>query len=245
MTENDKLFPSVSADLRLRLAGVWQERASVTRRNIFGNLDPLCPIAESYDANTVAPGMVGPAYIPGGVVLLSINPAGGKDNAAPSEADREMYLKFRNLRDSNLDDVPSAFEAVNEVWKKQMPNWTIYRQHIAKILAALAVSLDQIAYVYVVPFRIRGDDAGKIKPDIVDRGYVKGLERQLQALAPGCIVALDRKAEHCAHRFADSARIPARVWYYTRKRDAHGDREKLLREMAASRVPDTPTVASS
>lgn len=243
MTENDKLFPSVSADFRLRLAAVWRERASVTRRYIFGKLDPLRPIAKSDDTDTAAPGMVGQAYIPGGVVLLSINPAGGKDDAASTVADREMYSKFRNLRDSNLADVPSAFEAVNEAWQDEMPKWKIYKQRSADILEALAVSLDQIAYVYVVPFRTRGDDAGKIKPDMVDRGY-EGLERQLRALEPGCIVAMDRKAEDCARRFTGNANS-CRVWYYPGKRDDHVGRKEVLREMVLSRVPFPPTDAPS
>jgi len=215
---------------RQRAAKVWYSRATIKRSDIFGPEDSLRPTTNSIDADTPAVGMVGKNYRPRQIVLLSINPAGGKDDSISSHADKAMYQSFRNLQTDQSD--LQKFEEANALFSKQMPTWRVFGQHTGPILKALGQTVDQIAYLYVVPFRTRGDDASKIKSWMMESSWKTGLLDQLSVINPSCIVALDRKAEEYALRYASESTESVHIWYYTRKRDAHGERKQILEAMA-------------
>jgi hypothetical protein len=216
-------------DFRRELAETWLRRAQISRGEIFGPKDPLLPTVEVADAETAAPGMVGSCYQPGGPVLLSVYPAGGKNDYTASPEDRLMYESFRQLARSADAELMSAFERVNRRFSREMPGWNFYR-HVGPIPESIGRGLDQIAYAYVVPFRIRGDEVARISCQAVERGG-SSLEPQLWALRPGYIVAMGRGAELCARRFADGSSTPISVCYYPLKRDAHAERAASLSEM--------------
>ena len=221
---------------RLALAQAWQSRSRVTRQAVFGDSVALMPNKNREDARTAAPGMVGHEYRPAGVLLLSVNPAGGKDNYQPTSPDIAMYDAFRTLAAAPPAAELQAFEAVNEIFMREMPRWTVYRQHIAPVMSALGITLSELAYAYVVPFRITDDAAAAIKPAMVESAWRSGLEAQVLALDPSTIIAIDRKAETCARRYAAVAKRPVNVWYYTRKRDAHAERRATLEAMCSASI---------
>jgi len=225
---------SVHGD-RLAFAQAWQSRSRNKRQAVFGDSVALMPNKNREDARTAAPGMVGRDYRSGGVLLLSVNPAGGKDTYTPSAPDIAMYDSFRALAAASAAEVLLAFEAVNEIFQCEMPRWTVYRQHIAPVLSALGISISDMAYAYVVPFRIQDDVAAAINPAIAENAWRSGFAAQVLALEPGTIIAIDRKAEACARRYAATAKRPVNVWYYTRKRDAHAERREILAAMTAAR----------
>jgi hypothetical protein len=198
---------------------------------IFGVSDVLMPVSETVDAATAAPGLVGPQYKPGGVLFLSVNPAGGKDDRVSSPDDRRMYAACRALAGASDEALGQTFDELNRLILTQMPGWRVFNQHTSPVLGALGVGLEQIAYVYVVPFRTRGDQGAKIPSEAIDRAYVVGLADQLSALDPRVIIAIDRHSEHVAHRFSASRSMPPEVRYYTRKRDAHAERAAILAEL--------------
>ena len=225
-----------AGDFRNGVAELWRSRSSISREHIFGPDDSLRPISNQSDVDTAAVGAMGENYIAGGLALLSVNPAGGKDDAVASKSDKEMYQLFRSLRDATPTDVALRLRQASDVVFRQMPGWTVYNQHIAPILDALARNRHDIAYIYVVPFRTRGDKAALIKPAMVDNAWREGLELQLASLKPGTIVTIDRISESIANRYAEMADHPVVVWYYTRKRDAHAERRETLKKMAELRV---------
>lgn len=208
-----------------------RKRAQLTRSEIFGASDSLMPVSEVQDASTAAPGMIGTRYSKGNLVLLSINPAGGKDDSTSSISDREMYAGYRALGSSSDADLNQAFATFNAYVARQMPSWRVYKQHTNRILEALDLELDEIAYLYVVPFRTRADDGARIPVNVVDRAYDAGLDHMLALLSPKVLVAIDRHSERCAIRYSEQSDQPSKVWYYTRKRDAHTERAELLDAM--------------
>lgn len=206
-------------------------RAATTRSSIFGSADVLMPISETVDAATAAPGFIGPNYGPGGVLILSINPAGGKDNRVSGPDDKRMYAAFRTLAAASDELLVPAFHDLNRLILAQMPGWRVFNQHTSPVLDALDVRLEQVAYVYVVPFRTRDDQGAKIPSDVVDRAYRTGLADQLSVLNPGVIIAIDRHSERVARQFSASKAKPPEVRYYTRKRDAHAERAAILADL--------------
>ena len=89
-------------DFRTQVAELWQISARLSRLDIFGPDDPLCPRYRRNDLNwqidVVAPGFVGAKYRPGGLVILSINPAGGNDEFTSNPLSNAVYERFRDLR---------------------------------------------------------------------------------------------------------------------------------------------------
>lgn len=230
--EAGSILTANGEDFRARLAAIWARRARLERAAVIGVPDNLMPPVERRDAATASPGMAGPLYAPGNTVILSVNPAGGRDTYVASDADKAMYAAFRRLRDAGEADLVGAFEAANAALLGQMPGWTVYRQHTSRVLSALGIGLAQIGYVYVVPFRTKGDRAAVITADIEARAWETGLAEQLGVMAPSRIVALDRASERCARRYAADHTV--KVWYWTRKRDAHARRDETYAEMAAT-----------
>src|SRR5690606_14207936 len=114
-----------------------QARARLRREDVFGPADALMPITEVDDARTDVPGAVGSSYPLGGVVLLSVNPAGGKDDSVSRPEDKAMYAAYRSLAGASGPDVLEAFETVNRATGEQMPQWRIYKQHTMLILQAM------------------------------------------------------------------------------------------------------------
>ena len=108
-----------------------------------------------------------------------------------------------------------------------IPDWGVAKQHTQKILDAAQKSLDDIAYLYLVPFRTRGDAGSTMDQAYLDAGYSRHLVQQLRAVAPKIIIAIDRPSERAAHRYRREA-PHTNVIYYTRKRDAHAERAKTL-----------------
>jgi hypothetical protein len=219
--------------LREDLAVIWRERARLSRQSVFGSNDVLLPLQDPVDSATAAPGYVGQHYTPGGLVIVSVNPAGGKDGAISSPADKGLYRSLRALRDSTEQPPLQAFETANALWQQQMPGWTVYRQHTAPILRAAGVTIQEVAYVYVIPFRTRGDVAAKIKSGMIERAR-PSFREQISALRPGTLISMDRMAEGACNSWAVDAAEPIVHWYYTRKRDAHKERAETLAAIASA-----------
>ena len=127
--------------------------------------------------------------------MLSVNPAGGRDNLEPNPASDRMYESLLAFRDSKPNGLRSAFERSHDAFSRSFPNWTITRRHYKKILEELGSEIDELAFLYVVPFRTRGDKGSAMKEEFLANGYEKHLRRQMVLLAPGTVVAMDRPSE--------------------------------------------------
>ena len=218
---------------RPQLADLWHDAAQITRRHIFGPSDSLRPVYP--DENRVlldqidvpAVGMVGPSYR-SDLAILSVNGAGGKIDHRSLPSSDTMYEAVRRLRDAASGaSALEAFEVLNQAVMASMPDWGVTRQHIGKILEAADKSLEEISYLYLVPFRTRGDAGSRIPDAFLDAGYRHHLVRQLRCVAPALIIAIDRPSERAALRYREEAPT-TEVIYCTRKHDAHAERARTL-----------------
>lgn len=215
---------------RLLVALDWQERAKLSRAQIFGTLDnKLRPTAMPSQVDVAVPGMVGGNYEEGGVAIMSVNPAGGRDGFLPTAGDASLYEAAVAL---GAGGGPNAFERLNAAFVAGMPHWGPQWRVVSSILEATRQPLSSIAYPYLVPFRSRGDAGSKLPRAVLDRSYDAGLTSILDRLAPRHLIAVDRPSEWACHRWNNGARKKATVTYLTRKRDAHSDRRATLERLS-------------
>lgn len=218
---------------RAQAAELWRECARITREEIFGPEDALRPNYKRksvrWEADVTAVGMIGRNYAPGGLVILSVNPAGGKHDYNPRHTANSMYERLKCLENSlNALD---AFEKVNCAFIEDFSNWRITNDHYNKILKASNKAIDDIAFVHVVPFRTRCDKGSTMSKRYLDNGYNRHLLRQLRLLEPSHIIAMDRPSENAARKFKKDSRSKVRVIYYNRGYHASDIRKKALKKL--------------
>jgi hypothetical protein len=215
---------------RNALAKLWHERSNVMRYEIFGPADELLrPVSISAQADVAVPGMVGENYEINGLAIVSINPAGGKDDFRPTSGDAELYEAAKAVRQS--DDVQS-FERMNEAYCLGMPSWGAQWRHINAILTATNSSVRQLAYPYLVPFRTRGDNGSALKQEIVDRAYQLGFVETMLKLQPKLVIPVDRHSEAAVNRLKRETSMSFEIIYYTRQQNAHATRAETLQRIA-------------
>jgi hypothetical protein len=222
---------------RQHLADVCHDAAQITRADIFCPEDKLRPDylhpsnALSTQVDTPAVGMAGPQY-DGGLSIVSIDGAGGRDDAVSLPSSDEMYTAFNKLQSATTSQSALVeFEAVSSSDIASMPDWEIWDRHIKKILDAAHKSLYGIAYLYLVPFRVRGDNGSSMKQPFPDAGYEYHLVQQLRAVAPAVVVAMDRPSEKAAFRF--QREVPqTEIIYCTGQRHRHDLRREALEAIA-------------
>lgn len=214
---------------RENLADLWHTRSQVTRSDIFGAQDDaLRPVLPQSQADVSVPGMVGPAYKPGGLAIVSINPAGGTDTFEPTKGDEALYDAAKAI--AQTSEV-AVFEAMNDAYIAGMPSWGAQWRHIRDIVEAAGSDLRRLAYPYLVPFRTRGDHGSRLQPQIASLAYGLGFRDALAALKPGLIVTVDRPSEAAVAKFQTDEGPDFKSIYYTRQRNAHDARKKTLGEI--------------
>lgn len=216
---------------RSLLAKLWHERANVTRKTIFGQFDEaLMPTAAPSHAGTSVPGMVGYDYARGGLVIVSVNPAGGRDGFTATAGDDQLYgaaLKVKTSADL------SAFENLNAAFVQGMPHWGPQWRIVESILAATKKQLSEIGYPYLVPYRSRGDAGSRLPSAVLENGFSTGFGEMIRALSPGHVVAVDRPSERACMRVLSEFDVGFHLTYLTRKRDAHAERASTLSALSA------------
>jgi hypothetical protein len=219
------------------MASLWHAGAQMIRTDIFGRADPLRPSYETSGSvveqvSVPAMGMVGPSYLPGSLAFVSVNPAGGKPGAKSSLVDDDLYRMVEQLRDARDESSQlKSFEGLAKCFVASMPTWTIWRQYLDPVLAAISKTLAECAYLYLVPFRTRGDAGSSLPDEFAAAGYARHLYKQLQLLRPGLVIAVDRPSERYSLKWAAERADKPVVFYFTRKRDAHAERKLLLAEI--------------
>ena len=225
---------------RQQAAELWQQCANLTREDIFGPDDDLRPMYRrsllNWQIDVTAVGMVGKNYEPGGLAILSVNPAGGKENyqsnhsTSRKQRANEMYERMRDLRNSKY--ILHAFEKSNEAILNDYPDWGSMANYCRDILRAVNRNFNDISYLHVVPFRTKGDKGSTINKRYLDNGYDKHLKNQLGMLSPSHIIAVDRPSETAAKRYQHEHDPQMKVTYFTRKHDAHLGRDETLKKLS-------------
>lgn len=173
------------------LAAAFHATANVRREDIFRD-HRLQPIRCLDDARTSAPGWVGSNWMPGGTVLMGINPGGGGDNYRINSHDTELYALIRALRDANGEEaMGAALSALSAAWISVQATHSLNRV-ITAVLAAVGQNESQAAFLNVLPFRTRNDKPAR--KDELRRAWQSASGPQVAALQPRRIVALGCKA---------------------------------------------------
>lgn len=184
---------------RTQLATRFQTNSRIPRSAVFGPNDPV-PLNLAEDARTMFAGAVGPDYRSGGVALLAINPGGGGDAyTRRTPADERLYPTLQRFRDAQDPALTlDTFEAVNTLFLPLLKTWNIWRI-VQPCLEAAGVELPQAAYLNAVPYRTRGDQTPSVGAKQAAWRLATG--PALDALQPGMIVALGKKAGDVLTRF--------------------------------------------
>ena len=176
---------------RKQAAELWQKCAKLTREDVFGEEDALRPRYKRksvrWEADVTAVGMVGKNYRTGGLVILSVNPSGGKKNYKSKPESNRLYRRLKDFR--NSDDVNLAFKKANKAFIRDYPNWSITKNHYNKILEATTHIISDIAFIHVVPFRTRDDKGSTMKKIYLDNGLCKAPQETIGLTFP--------KSYHC------------------------------------------------
>lgn len=176
--------------LSSEIVTAFHKTAAMRRGSIF-NSDELMPISAQQDANTAAPGWVGPAWA-SGTLLVGINPGGGGDAYQRNRTDDLLYSVLREFRDAkNLTAQMQAFDRLSLVWSDIQRGHNIWRI-IKPILDATGESVQNIAFMNILPFRTRGDAAAPAA--VLRTAWSKAAEPQIRALSPKRIISLGKKA---------------------------------------------------
>lgn len=172
------------------VVAAFHSTASLTRSSIFRD-QALRPIVAPDDADTAAPGWVGPAWRSGGTVLVGINPGGGGDAYRGNPTDAKLYHLIRVFRDAAPGSRAEALAALSEAWIEVQATHNIQRV-IDAVLEATGEDARSSAFINVVPFRTRND--APPRRAALAAAWAAASGPQIEALAPGRIVALGRKA---------------------------------------------------
>lgn len=184
--------PRMSSFDRMEIARHWQDCTRISRRELFGaTAEKYTPMHLPDDAATMFAGYMGADYKPGsGIVLLGKNPGGGGDAyQARTREDQEFYPLLMEFKTAEPSDVPGAFEQINKSFTRIITSWRIWNI-LGPTLDAAGVTVQEIAYMNVIPYRTRGDKMPPVAAQ--ETAWKRIVEPSLDLLAPKAIVALGK-----------------------------------------------------
>ena len=210
----------------------------ISREQIFGSADRL-PHGARSDARDMWAGYVGPRYRPGGLVLVARYPAGGTvayPTTARAARDESFYELISAFKRANSVSRAAAFEALNRhVAKALLPQWKIYKI-VRVVLEAAGVSLDEVAYINLVPYQIA--DNKTPSANVVKAAWAECTAPALAALQPGMVAALGKASGRDL-----AARSVAPLYVFRRTNGdtyVHPEAHEAARLLAAARGAPTP-----
>jgi hypothetical protein len=153
------------------------------------------PVPHPAHARLMRPGLVGPKYRPGGIVIVNERAPGARVERAYSPYDRGAYHRaLGEFHDAaGPDNVLARFETLTG-FTLQLAEERRFNGLTNACLDALPVPRDQVSFLHLVPYPVR-DDAW-LNTRIMDRAFEAILNRQLRTLAPHTIVAIGRSVEN-------------------------------------------------
>jgi hypothetical protein len=179
---------------RESLAAHFNHLTTISRQDIFGDADTLLrPINLPKDSSTMFAGYVGNKYVPRqGLLLLAINPGGGGDKYDRRiPEDDVFYPLLHEFKSANQENVVATFEAINRAFVPIVTSWNLWRI-LGSTLEAAGASIEEIAYMNVVPYRTRND---KMPPIEARRtSWARIVRPTLGLLEPRAIITLGKKA---------------------------------------------------
>jgi len=210
------------------LAAAFHRRARLSRTDLGVDGPALRPSSAPEHVDIAVPGFVGTEYGPGGLCLVSVNPAGGKDAYSPTPGDKMIYDAAAGFIEAASDEVEAAFQALGRAFVSAMPAWGSQWRHVSAIIDAANAPLNAITYVYLVPFRTREDKGSRLPVDVQQKGVRHGFYDVLDAVRPGLLIAMDGPSKRAIEGWAAKRGHNSAVIYYPRKHDDHAGRASAL-----------------
>ncbi len=181
-------------EFRPAISKHFHQLVQISRKDIFGELDiKYAPVNLPNDAATMFGGYIGANYRPGfGLLLLAINPGGGGDAYTKRIPEDEIFypllMEFKSARGA---EILPAFENINKSFASIVQRWNLWRI-LKPTLDAANKSIDEVAYMNVVPYRTRGD----AMPPVTARkeAWRSIIEPTIEMLKPNAVVTLGKKA---------------------------------------------------
>jgi hypothetical protein len=240
---DDHACTKTRADFPTRVALLWQKILRSDHADAFaGTVGSAIDRSHGHD-RLPQPGFVGSRYQPQGVLILGQNPGNDAIGKGESAADLHQYEMLRRLRDAvdTASAVAASKALMAALGSTVMPTWLIVQNVVRPLLAALNLTLDDIAYTNLVKFRTSGSSFAS---RIYDRSWVE-TSGQICLLEPSVIIALGN-ATH--DQFKRRYKGPARHFRVQRCRGdtrIPDEGRRDIERIAAQLNRDTPRVSGA
>jgi hypothetical protein len=145
-------------------------------------------MSEPYDARIPQLGFIGRQFRAGNIVLMTINPGGGRDAYSKTDEDRRLIPMIDKARSEPFNE--EYLEEVFDLVAQNMRTWNLWRI-VSPTLKACGLNQSQVAIVNWCPFRTR-HDAMPLAADMTKCRDLVVLP-MLKALRPTKVIALGKK----------------------------------------------------
>ena len=177
---------------RKNVQDLFYRCTQIERDQIFGEKDPMPINAFRQNATLMWPGVVGPSYKPGGLLMLAINPGGGQDKYTDQGGgEDELYGVMRRLKDCTPEHLEHVFTEYTEISLRVQRDWSLWML-MYEVLIHTDTPFDAYANMNAVPYRTKDNKSPGVKA--VRRAWQKIVNPQIDLLKPGVIAALGKKA---------------------------------------------------
>ena len=183
-----------------QVARLWHEIAQIEQDRFFCGNDNKKPVNLVEDAKTIAPGLIGENYKPGGIVLMAVNPGGGGESYTErNRMDAELYPLLRKFRDAKTpEDAVKLHHDVQQCWMRAQKQFNIGRKLLPAVLETCNAKFEDVAYLNIFLMRTKGDCAPTIP--MYQASWNLAVKKQLDLLQPGHIILLGAKAGNAFER---------------------------------------------
>ena len=172
--------------------------ARISRADLYGaTQDPQLPINLVEDARIPFLGFAGERYLPGGVVLLAINPGGGGNAYCRLPRDIQLLSLIEAFIKSSPETAGKNFDAMSNNYAEQAQAWNLWRI-LFPILQACGKELNEVTYLNCFPYRTKEDRMPQAAALRASWAHV--VKPLLTELKPSILVALGKKAGGVAAR---------------------------------------------
>lgn len=149
-----------------------------------------------HDARVPFLGFAGASYRSGGLVLLAINPGGGREAyVRRTTQDEELIPLIEAFVTAEPSARDSAFRSMSSVYSLQAQSWNL-RRILMPTIEACGRHIDEICYLNCFPYRTARDALPAVTA--VNESWRQVVAPLLDALAPRQIIALGKKAGNVA-----------------------------------------------
>ena len=228
----------MNSKFKLKIALASHNIIKANRSTFFGaeDFNIWMPEYQQDDCKVMCPPFVGNNYKKGGMILVGINPGGGKfKSEVKTINDRKLYEKIHTFHQIDTLIEQYYWEEFIPTFLEIKPKLTIFSQHIKLILNCANFSLNDVSYFNILPYRCRNDKYPRAKKDlhIIHKSIKYFFNPLVNLLEPSIIVYLGKKAFEYINDFDHSKQINNTIWD---REQAKTDRREQSRNICATKI---------